>query len=241
MVLDERRTAPLRRAIRRVVRPGDVVVDLGAGIGLLTFEALAQGARRVYAIEVEGQSLHVARWLAKRSGLSSKIGFFPDHSFNIDLPEKADVLISETIGAAAFDENFLATLIDAKKRFLKRGGRIIPSCVELWGELPNRSKPNCLAKVGTKRWRSAELKVTHKFLAKRGGKLGGVRLWPKIYWTERDKTNASPHLGPTHWGETILGVGQRQIQKGQILTLNFAIRPDPGRPMWKTEIIWQLH
>ncbi|MDP2600584.1 MAG: 50S ribosomal protein L11 methyltransferase, partial [Deltaproteobacteria bacterium] len=133
MVFDLERSLPLIRAIEKTVRPGDVVVDLGCGLGVLSFAAVNAGAKRVYAIDVDSGALDFAQWQAKQLGMEKRICFFNDHSYHVDLSEKADLLIQETIGRLAFDENFLPTLIDAKKRFLKPSGKIIPAKVALVG------------------------------------------------------------------------------------------------------------
>ena len=60
---DRARTALFRRAIKAVVRPGDVVLDLGSGTGVLGLLALKAGAARVYQVD-ESPMIEVARGVA---------------------------------------------------------------------------------------------------------------------------------------------------------------------------------
>ena len=51
MLGDRVRLRAYDEAMRRTVRPGDVVVDVGAGTVVLSLLALRHGASHVYAIE----------------------------------------------------------------------------------------------------------------------------------------------------------------------------------------------
>jgi protein arginine N-methyltransferase 1 len=51
--------------------------------------------------------------------------FYPFHSRTVTNPIKADIVISETLGSFALDENIIENMEDSKK-FLKSGGVLIP-------------------------------------------------------------------------------------------------------------------
>lgn len=246
MLFDLRRTLPLIEAIRKKTRPGDIVVDVGCGLGILSLTAVKAGAKRVYAIDVDSEALEFARWQAKKMGVGEKICWLNDHSYNVDLMEKADLLIQETIGAMAFDENFLPTLCDAKKRFLKKGGKIIPEIVALYGAPATQNKkllqnPALLHQIKTKTPSSAlggervRERVTTEIRIEKTWKISrlaaGILVWPKITWAKGLETDASPLKQPTHWRQTFLaGSGHR-------LTLKFL--PDRKDPLHYTQVFWR--
>ena len=70
--------------------------------------------------------------MAKANNFSRKIVFIKGVSSEVDLPERVDVIVSELIGYFALEEDLLKYLVDAKRRFLKEGGRIIPSHLEMF-------------------------------------------------------------------------------------------------------------
>ena len=122
-----------------MVRPGDVVLDAGAGTGILSFFACEAGARRVYAVEQQ-HSADVAAMLARQLGLDDRITVIHARSIDIDLPERAGVLVTETLGALVFNEGILTTIADARRRLLVPGARMIPSRIDVWiapAELPD--------------------------------------------------------------------------------------------------------
>lgn len=131
MMADRVRMEAYRKAIAKVIKPGDTVLDLGCGLGILSFLALQAGAQKVYAIE-KSDSIQLAEEAAQLNGFADRIEFIKDNSLSVTLPEKVDVLVSETLGSFALEENTLEFTIDARKRFLKEGGRMIPEELNLW-------------------------------------------------------------------------------------------------------------
>lgn len=130
MLSDERRTGTYLEAILHTVRAGDIVLDIGAGTGVLSLFACLAGARRVYAVE-HGPVLDLAKDLAVRNGFEDRIEFRRCWSTELELPEPVDVVVTETIGNMAFDEGIIAAVCDARERLLRPGGRIVPETVAL--------------------------------------------------------------------------------------------------------------
>jgi SAM-dependent methyltransferase len=120
----------MRRALRETVRPGCVVVDLGAGTGVLGFLALQAGAARVYAIERD-PIIRLARSLARENGFEGRTRFIRGDALSVRLPERADVVVSDMVGRLGIDEG-MATAVAAARRFLKPQGRFVPQRAELW-------------------------------------------------------------------------------------------------------------
>ncbi len=131
MLHDVARMDAFRRAIDVTVQPGDVVVDVGCGSGVLSFMACDAGARKVYAIE-GGPIIEVARELAADNGFADRIEFLGGWSIDVGLPEPADVLISETIGNAGLDEGIVAWTVDARRRLLRPGAALLPERLRVW-------------------------------------------------------------------------------------------------------------
>lgn len=131
MLVDATRMRIFGKAIVGAVSPGDVVVDIGAGTGVLSFLAATAGAARVYAIE-QGPVMELARELSERNGFGDRVTFLAGHSTEVELPEPADVVITETIGNAAVDEGILDWIIDARGRLLRPGGIVVPRRLRLW-------------------------------------------------------------------------------------------------------------
>lgn len=124
LISDRGRNAAFYRALQQVIVPGvTTVADLGSGTGLLGFYALELGAKDVYFYEYS-PALKLSQKIARHNGLR-RGHFIHQHSRQVDKPVPVDVIVSETLGNYAYEENIIETLADAR-RFLKPGGTLIP-------------------------------------------------------------------------------------------------------------------
>ena len=97
MLSDRVRMHAYAAALEAAVRPGSVVLDVGTGTGIFALLACRLGARRVYAVE-PGDSIHLARAAARDAGYADRVEFIQGISTEVDLPERADVMVSDLRG-----------------------------------------------------------------------------------------------------------------------------------------------
>ncbi len=118
------RNTAFQAALKSVIKPGvTTVADLGAGTGFLSFIARQLGAAHCTLIEYT-DTIQLAQQLARANKIDG-LSFIQGHSGAIKKPEKVDVVVSETLGNYALEENLLETLNDAR-RYLKKNGVMIP-------------------------------------------------------------------------------------------------------------------
>ncbi len=132
MLADRPRMDFYHTAIARHVRPGDRVIDLGTGTGILAAFAARQGAVCVYAVD-HSDILKQARRLAAHNSIKN-VEFIATHSRDFKTDERVDVILHEQMGDYLFDEAMVANVIDLRDRLLKPGGLILPSLFEFYFE-----------------------------------------------------------------------------------------------------------
>lgn len=126
MVNDTHRTDPFIAALKLAIIPGkSVVLDIGTSFGFFAFLACQLGAAKVYAVE-SNNSIEIAKLCAGNSPCKDKITWIRGVSTKIDLPEKVDIVIADLHGTLPFYNSNIASIADARKRFLKPGGHLIP-------------------------------------------------------------------------------------------------------------------
>src|SRR5258708_948467 len=131
MIGDRVRMDAYLRALRAVVKPDSIVLDIGTGTGIFAMLACQLGARKVYAIE-PNDAIQIAREIARANGYAERIEFFQNLSTEVTLPERADVIISDLGGVLPCLQQHLPSIADARERFLASGGTLIPQRTTLW-------------------------------------------------------------------------------------------------------------
>ncbi|EEF45534.1 probable histone-arginine methyltransferase 1.3 [Ricinus communis] len=106
---------------------GRVVVDVGAGSGILSLFAAQAGAKHVYAVEASEMAEYARKLIAGNPSLGERITVIKGKVEEVELPEKADILISEPMGTLLINERMLESYVIARDRFLVPNGKMFPT------------------------------------------------------------------------------------------------------------------
>lgn len=129
MIRDAVRVAAYRGAIERHCA-GKSVLEIGCGSGILSLFAARAGACGVVAIEESAVADLAARMFAA-NGCAGLVDLRRGNSRDVEIEEKAEVIVHEILGTDPLAENMLFYLGDARRRFLAPGGRLIPYRLEV--------------------------------------------------------------------------------------------------------------
>jgi hypothetical protein len=125
MHFDRERNDYYRRALAPLVGPDTVVLDLGAGLGVLGFIAAELGARAVYMVE-PAEVADISRQVAAASPWAERINCIKGRIEEVELPEQVDIILSVFTGNFLLTEDLLPSLFHARDCWLKPGGRMMP-------------------------------------------------------------------------------------------------------------------
>jgi ribosomal protein L11 methyltransferase len=114
-------TAMCLRALEERLRPGDAVLDLGAGSGILAIAAAGLGAKRVLALDIDPQAVKAARENAAANGVQGVVevreGTLPEGAPG----ERCDMVVANISGLT------IERLAPAFAESLREGGTLIVS------------------------------------------------------------------------------------------------------------------
>ena len=137
MVNDEPRNRIFEQALKQVINKDSVVLDIGAGTGLLSLMAARAGARQVIACEANPALAELAREVVKANGYADRIHILNKLSHQIDpdvdfpAGEKPNVLVAEIFDTVVIGEGALQTFDHARRHLLSEDAIIIPLAADL--------------------------------------------------------------------------------------------------------------
>ncbi|MCC7048052.1 MAG: tetratricopeptide repeat protein [Alphaproteobacteria bacterium] len=154
MLNDDARNDAYDRAIRAAVRPGDHVLEIGTGSGILAMMAARAGAERVTTCEVNPALAEVARRIVAANAYAERVSVIGRKSTQLevgrDLPRPADLLIMEIFDSALLGEGVLPSLADARARLLAPAARVLPQRARVYAaavEMPGLRRVNPIRRI----------------------------------------------------------------------------------------------
>lgn len=132
MMNDQPRNEAFDNALQSVVKAGDLVLDIGAGSGLLSMMAARAGAEKVIACEQVEDLANIAQEIVSANGYGNTVSVHHLSSQNLrvghgqPLGRRADVLVAEIFDAGLLGEKAATTFEHARAHLLKPDGVIIP-------------------------------------------------------------------------------------------------------------------
>ncbi|CAH9098526.1 unnamed protein product [Cuscuta europaea] len=109
-----------------------VVLDVGAGTGILSLFCAKVGAKHIYAVECSSMA-GMAQEIVKLNGFSDVITVIKGKIEEIELPvAQVDIIISEWMGYFLLYENMLNTVLYARNKWLVKDGLVLPDKASLY-------------------------------------------------------------------------------------------------------------
>ncbi|GFQ01327.1 protein arginine n-methyltransferase 1.6 [Phtheirospermum japonicum] len=144
MLNDTRRNSAYRQAIDKTVTKPCHVLDIGAGTGLLSMMAaramgLSDSTRMVTACESYLPMVKLMRKVLRANGMDGKIRVINKRSdeleVGLDIPARADILVSEILDSELLGEGLIPTLQHAHDKLLVENPQTVPYRATTYGQL----------------------------------------------------------------------------------------------------------
>ncbi len=108
------------QALERLVKPGDIVYDVGTGSGILSIASSLLGAKKVHAVDLDEVALKSARLNIKLNKVQDRV-YLKQNNLLDGYEEKADVIVANLLA------EIIVRLAADAFRLLKPGGYLIAS------------------------------------------------------------------------------------------------------------------
>jgi tetratricopeptide (TPR) repeat protein len=130
MMNDEQRNSAYDMALRKVVKPDSIVLDIGSGSGLLAMMAARAGAKHVYTCEVVKPLAEKAREIVATNGYSGAVTIINKKSTDLvpgeDIPGPVDILVSEILDEGLLGEGVIPSVHHARSVLVRKEASVIP-------------------------------------------------------------------------------------------------------------------
>lgn len=154
MLADTQRNDAYQEAIEKVINKDSVVLDIGTGSGLLAMMAARAGAQQITACEMHERLAAAAKVITKQNGFEASINVLSKKStqlkVGVDMPAKANLIISEILDAGGIGEGVLPSIRHAVQNLATSTVQLIPAKLHLFGqliEIPSRSLVSPIRKI----------------------------------------------------------------------------------------------
>jgi protein arginine N-methyltransferase 1 len=126
ILLDERRLRQVKAAIDHIAFPGAKIVELGSGIGVLSWFASSK-AQKIWCVELnKSQAREAARFLAMNPG-GEKVVVEQADAFDYLPPEPVDIIMFDIPASALQYERQIELVHAYKQRYLAHFGGRLPT------------------------------------------------------------------------------------------------------------------
>jgi histone-arginine methyltransferase CARM1 len=130
MLADSVRTSTYHAAItgNSAMFKDKIVMDLGAGSGILSYFAIQAGAKRVYAVEASKMANNISKLVERTPAFKGKIIVINKKIEDMDSSqEKVDIIVSEPMGVLLVHERMIESFIVSRDKYLKPEGVLFPN------------------------------------------------------------------------------------------------------------------
>lgn len=135
MMNDARRNRAWDAALRRAIRPGMLVFEIGTGAGMLALMAARAGAAKIVTCETNPVAADLARELAALNSYADRIEVITGASQNMtigkELERPADLLFCDIFADNLLGFDPLSAIGDARARLLAPGAPAVPRAASL--------------------------------------------------------------------------------------------------------------
>jgi len=126
-LLDKKRVSVFNKAIKETIKPGDIVLDVGTGSGILSLLAVRAGAKKVYAVEIADDVAGFARLNIKSNNLSDRIEVISADIKDFNFPHGIDAVTAELLDTCLVAEQQAHALNSLRKRgIINPNTKLIP-------------------------------------------------------------------------------------------------------------------